>query len=113
MSETSPKRMTTPPLVGWVKDINDFATRRLTSPIDFAIRIWLAQGFLRLGILKTTDPEPTVWLFTFVQPIPGIAPETAASVLTAIELIAPVLLLFGLSSRLAALALLLSAALLH
>ena len=76
MSETSPKRMTTPPLVGWLNDINDFATRRLTSPIDFVIRVWLAQSFFRLGILKTTDPEPTVWLFTFVQPIPGVAPAS-------------------------------------
>ncbi len=113
MSETLPMRMTTPPLVGWINDFNDFATRRLTAPIDFVIRVWLAQSFFRLGILKSTDPEPTVWLFTFVQPIPGVAPETAASVLTAIELVAPILLVLGLSSRLAALALLLSAALLH
>ena len=67
MSKTSPKLMTTPPLVGWVNDINDYATRRLTSPIDFVIRVWLAQSFFRLGILKTTDPEPTVWLFTFQE----------------------------------------------
>ena len=113
MSETASKSMTTPPLVGWVNDLNDFASRRLTSPIDFLIRAWLAQSFLRLGILKSTDPEPTVWLFTFVQPIPGFTPETAATILTAIELVAPVLLLLGLSSRLAAFALLLSAALLH
>lgn len=110
---TAPNRRTTPPIVALVDDLNRYATRRLTPFVDIMIRIWLGVGFFRIGILKTTDPEPTVWLFTFVQPIPGVAPETAASVLTAIELIAPVLLILGLASRLAGLALLLSAALLH
>ena len=113
MVETAPNRMTTPPLVVWIDDINNYATRRLAPFIDIAVRIWLAQGFFRIGILKTTDPEPTIWLFTFVQPIPAMTPETATSVLTTIELIAPILLLFGFFTRLGGAALLLSAALLH
>jgi NADH dehydrogenase FAD-containing subunit/uncharacterized membrane protein YphA (DoxX/SURF4 family) len=113
MAEIAPNRKTTPPLVAWFEDINEYASRRLAPFIDIAIRIWLAQAFFRLGILKTTDPEPTIWLFTFVQPIPGVTPETATSVLTAIELVAPVLLLFGFFTRFGGIALLLSAALLH
>ena len=64
-------------------------------------------------MLKTIDPEPTVWLFTFVHPIPGISPETATWLLTVVELVAPVLLLIGLATRISAIALLASAGLLH
>ncbi len=113
MSDQTSRINTTPPLVAWFDDLNGYATRRLAPFIDIAIRIWLALGFFRIGFLKTTDPEPTIWLFTFVQPIPGMTPETAAAVLTMIELVAPALLLLGLSTRLAAVALLFSAALLH
>lgn len=110
---TPPPNITTPPLVANISDFNDYVTQRITPLFDFIIRIWLAQSFFRLGILKSANAEPTVWLFTFVQPIPGVAPETAAAFLTSIELVAPILLLLGFSTRLAALALMFSAALLH
>lgn len=113
MSETAPNQRTTLPLVSWGDDVTRYATRRVTPFVDLAIRIWLGLAFFRIGVLKTTDPEPTIWLFTFVQPIPGMTPEAATSALTAIELIAPIFLVLGLATRLSAIALLLSAALLH
>lgn len=99
------------PLAERISDLNDIATRQLGSLVDFAMRVWLAQHLFRSGILRLTDPEPTVWLFTFVFPIDAVTPETAAGLLTSLELIAPVFLLVGLLSRIAAVAIFVSAAL--
>lgn len=113
MSAMSPGYRATPPFAEWADGVNRYATHRLAPLLDLVIRLWLAFGFLRLGILKSIDPEPTVWLFTFVQPIPGMTPEFAATLLTGIELVAPLLLLAGLATRFSAIALLGSAYLLH
>ena len=96
--------------------LNDSITAlsEIGAPIvDLLIRFSLAAQFFRTGMLKTIDPEPTVWLFTFVHPIPGISPETATWLLTIAELAAPVLILVGLATRISALVLLFSAFLLH
>ena len=39
--------------------------------IDLLIRIWIAKAFFWAGVLKTTDLEPTIWLYTFVHPGDG------------------------------------------
>jgi len=98
-----PNRMTL--LVEQATELRDFAARRLIPLVDLAMRLWLAQYFLRAGILKIHDPDPTVWLFSFVAPLPGISPELATAVLTIIEVAAPVLLVSGLMTRLSALSL--------
>ena len=81
--------------------------------IDLFIRIWIARAFLWAGVLKTTDLEPTIWLYTFVHPIAWLAPETAAWLQMTVELVCAPLLLLGLTSRLAALPLLLFSAQLY
>ena len=81
--------------------------------IDLLIRIWIAKAFFWAGVLKTTDLEPTIWLYTFVHPVMGVAPETAAWLQMAAELACAPLLFLGLMSRLAAIPLLLFSALLH
>ena len=113
MPVSKPDYRTTSPFAEWTDGAHQYATQRLAPLLDLVIRIWLAIGFFRLGVLKSIDPEPTVWLFTFVQPVPGMAPESAAALLTGIELVAPVLLLAGLATRFSAVALLASAYLLH
>ena len=81
--------------------------------IDLLIRIWIARAFFWAAVLKTTDLEPTIWLYTFVHPVAGVAPETAAWLQMTAELACAPLLFFGLMSRLAALPLLLFSAQLH
>ena len=103
-------------LVSIAERLNDSVTEisHLGAPLlDLIIRLTLAVQFFRTGMLKTIDPEPTVWLFTFVHPVPGLSPESAAWLLTIAELVAPILILFGLATRIAALILLGSTALLH
>ncbi len=94
------------PVVESLADFNRFVHCRLSPLVDLAFRFWLAQFFFRAGFLNTVDPEPTIWLFTFVVPIPGVAAETATQILTGIELLAPVFLATGFLTRLSALLLL-------
>ena len=60
MSETQSGYRTTSPPVEWVNGANEYGTQRLAPLLDLVIRLWLAIGFFRLGILKSIDPEPTV-----------------------------------------------------
>lgn len=81
--------------------------------LDLAIRIWLAQIFFVSGLLKTVNWEVTVFLYTNEHPVPGLDPAAAAAIGTGIELVCPVLLVFGFASRLAAIPLFLTAAFLQ
>ncbi|MBK8175436.1 MAG: FAD-dependent oxidoreductase [Rhodospirillales bacterium] len=81
--------------------------------LDLFVRIWLAQGFFASGLLKTINWPATVYLYTAEHPLPGVAPDLAASLGTGIELICPLLLLVGLATRAASLPLLASLAFLH
>ena len=76
--------------------------------LDLAIRLWLAQIFFVSGVLKTTNWDVTVFLYTHEHPVPGLDPPTAAVIGTGIELVCPVLLAFGLATRIAAIPLLLT-----
>jgi DoxX-like protein len=70
--------------------------------VDLAIRLWLAQIFFVSGVLKTSNWDVTVFLYTNEHPVPGLDPATAAVIGTGIELICPILLAFGLAGRIAA-----------
>lgn len=63
----------------------------------------LPHGFLGIG---EGDWETTVYAFETEYPVPLLSPEMAAYLSTSIEIIAPVLLVIGLGSRVAALAVL-------
>lgn len=71
---------------------------------DIAIRIAIAQSFLRSGMVKAGDWDTAVALARFEYPVSWMAPDTAALAGLLIELVAPVLLLLGLFTRPAALA---------
>ena len=79
------------------------AERWLAPFVFLAIRLWMAEIFFRSGLLKIRNPGGAVYLFSEVHPVPFLAPWLAAYLVTAIELVCPVLLVLGLGARLAAL----------
>ena len=68
-------------------------------------RAYIAQVFFLSGLTKIRDWDTTLLLFTEEYQVPLLPPEVAAIMGTAGELVLPVLLLFGLAGRLAALGL--------
>ena len=79
------------------------AERWLAPLLFLAIRLWMAEIFFRSGLLKIRNPSGAIYLFTEVHPVPFLAPWLSAYLVTAIELVCPVLLVLGLAARLAAL----------
>ena len=86
--------------------------RTLTAVLDslrplaaLVARAYLAQVFFLSGLTKLRDWDTTLLLFTEEYKVPLLSPEVAAVMGTAGELVLPVLLLFGLAGRFAALGL--------
>ncbi len=77
----------------------------LRPPAALVARAYLAQVFFLSGLTKIRDWETTLLLFTEEYKVPLLSPEVAAVMGTAGELVLPVLLLFGLAGRFAALGL--------
>lgn len=77
-----------------------------TQPLfALAIRIYVAKVFILSGWLKLSRWDSTLALFQNEYHVPLLPPSVAAVVGTASELTLPTLLLIGLGSRAAALAL--------
>lgn len=74
----------------------------LTPAFDLAIRGYLCWIFFRSGLAKIQSWDSTLSLFENEFSVPVLSPETAAWLGTATELSLPLLLLFGLGSRVAA-----------
>ncbi len=74
------------------------------------IRVYMANIFWKSGLTKIDNWETTVFLFEEEYKVPFLPPEIAAYMGTAAELICPVLLVLGLGSRFAALALIIMTA---
>lgn len=68
-------------------------------------RLYVSQVFFSSGLTKLRDWGTTVALFTDEYAVPYLSPEVAAMMGTAGELALPVLLVFGLGGRFAALGL--------
>lgn len=75
-----------------------------------AIRLWIASVFWKSGMTKLNDMASAVLLFKYEYKVPVIPPEIAAYAATAAELACPILLVFGLGARYAAVALLIMTA---
>lgn len=89
----------------WVKTYRSVVV--LASPFfDLLVRLLAAQAIFRSGIVKLGDWDTAISLARFEYPVSWMAPETAAVVGVLIEVIAPILLLFGLFTRGAAFAIL-------
>lgn len=74
------------------------------SPLSLLLfRLWVAVDFWRAGVVKNSDMQSTISLFQYVYHVPLLSAVTAAYLGTAIELITPWFLGFGLLGRLTAL----------
>lgn len=74
--------------------------------IVLAMRVGMALVFWRSGLAKIAAWEPTLILFAEEYRVPLLPPTLAAWMATALELACPFLLILGIGTRLAALALL-------
>lgn len=75
-----------------------------------AIRFKIAHIFWKSGRIKFAHWDATVSLFKFEYKVPYISPLLAAYLTTTFELICPILLVFGLMTRLATIPLLIMTA---
>lgn len=76
------------------------------SPLfDLAVRLWVARVFWLSGQTKIQSWESTLMLFEYEYAVPVLPFELAAYSATAVELIAPVMLVLGLGTRVGALSL--------
>jgi len=88
------------------QDLFQFGESRLWPLLDLMIRLWLAQTFWVSGIVKIADWNQALYLAANEYPVSWMDPVTAATLGVTVELLGPVMLLFGLGTRFAALALL-------
>lgn len=70
------------------------------------LRLWLAWIFFKSGVLKIQSWDVTLELFAYEYAVPWFAPNIAAMLATAAELSLPPLLVLGVLTRPAVLALL-------
>jgi putative oxidoreductase len=78
---------------------------KLQSLAALAMRVYLANVFLSSALTKLRDWNITIALFENEYHVPVLSPAAAALLGTAAELALPLLLLVGLGTRFAALAL--------
>ena len=83
---------------GWITEIGR-SLGLLTA------RLWLAWIFFKAGLVKLSNWDSTLYLFTEEYNVPLLPPAFAAFMGTVAELVLPVLLALGLATRLNALAL--------
>src|SRR5215468_2743962 len=89
--------------VGWLLRQFD---RVPYAVLALPLRLAIATVFWNSGMTKLADWNATLSLFTDEYKVPLLSPELAAKLAFAIEVTTPVLLVFGLLTRAAALALL-------
>jgi putative oxidoreductase len=82
--------------------LGDGVERHLAPLFNLALRLYLAEVFLRAGWLKISDWPATLQLFDYVYQVPLLPPHLAAVMGTAGELLLPLLLVAGLAGRFAA-----------
>ena len=73
------------------------------SILQFLFRFTIAEVFWSAGLVKIQSWQPTVALFANEYRVPVLSPELAATLAASVELTCPVLLFFGLATRLATL----------
>jgi putative oxidoreductase len=86
------------PLVFYCRTI-DLAGTAIAPWVDLWVRLWLARTFLVSGLLKVGNWDNALALARYEYPVSWMDPATAAYTGVAIELVAPLLLVFGLATR--------------
>ncbi len=80
---------------------------RMAEPLfNLGARFWMAKIFFDSGLVRIANWEKQADLFETIHPVPGVPAQLSAALTTAGELVLPVLLVFGLLTRLPALGLL-------
>lgn len=74
----------------------------LAPALDLALRIFLANVFIKSGLTKIQNWDSTLYLFSDVYQVPLLPSDIAAYMATGAELGLPVLLVLGLFGRFAA-----------
>jgi len=72
--------------------------------LDLILRVSIAQTIIRGGIVKLSDWDTAILLAQNEYPVSWLAPETAAAIGLCIEILGPILIVAGLFTRSAALA---------
>ncbi len=73
--------------------------------LDVVLRLFLANVFFKSGLTKIQTWDSTLYLFREEYQVPLLSPDVAAYLATGAELALPMLLVFGLFGRFAALGL--------
>lgn len=68
----------------------------------FVLRFYIAGIFLQAGAQKLNNFDTTKILFQYEYGVPILSPDIAATLATGIEIVFPLLLIFGLLTRLSA-----------
>src|SRR5262245_10192142 len=74
----------------------------ITPFVTLAVRLFVGNFFWQSGMLKIANWPGTLYLFENEYKVPLLAPDMAAILATVAELVLPVLLVFGLGARIAA-----------
>lgn len=93
----------------WVQRVLEFfalAGRMAWPIVDKVVRLHLAQAFLVSAVIKLSDWDTALALARNEYPVPWMSPDAAAVTGVAIELVGGALLVLGLATRPAAMALL-------
>jgi len=78
---------------------------RVQSLFAFALRLYVGRVFFASGLIKLSNWDATLALFTNEYHVPVLSPHLAAVLGTAAEVGLPVFLVLGLGTRVAAVAL--------
>ncbi|WP_232056638.1 MULTISPECIES: DoxX family protein [Methylomonas] len=70
---------------------------------NLLLRAWVAYAFWVSGLTKIRNWDSTLYLFEYEYKVPLLPPDVAAVLGTAVELLGPLLLSFGVCGRAAAL----------
>ncbi|TDR31801.1 DoxX family protein [Hydromonas duriensis] len=70
--------------------------------VDLAARLYVAKVFFMSGLVKIRDWDSTLFLFQEEYHVPLLPPDFAAYLATTGELVLPILLVLGLTTRFAA-----------
>ena len=89
----------------WFYSIRGWLQSWAAPVADLAIRLYMANVFLRSGLVKIGNWDGTLYLFANEYRVPLLPPELAAWLGTFGELAFPPLLALGLAARFAALSL--------
>lgn len=93
--------------------IMGFIENYLEPILLFYIRFWVAKIFWYSGLTKINSWNSTIYLFKEEYKVPFFSPEIAAYISTAAELACPILLFFGVFTRITAIPLLIITAMIQ